>query len=372
MADGAGESFFRELLKKMVEVGASDLHLKSGLPPIVRHHDQLRILSRNLSPVNPAQIAAVCLDIIPENLRPIFAEGREIDLAYGLNGVGRFRLNIFRHRSQIGIVARFIPFEIKGLEELGLPAILKKVALQPRGLILVTGPAGSGKSTTMASMLNEWNQNKGGHIITIEDPVEFLIRDRKAIVTQREIGIDTESFRTGLKYALRQDPDVIMIGELRDRESVEAALNAAETGHLVMATLHTRDSVESMARILGVFPAEAHAQIRTQLANSLSAIVSQRLVPKISVDEKSGGLTVAAEILLNTSRVRECLLDPEKTPQLREALDAGAVHGMQSFDQALMNLLENNIISRETALENASMPTDFELRLRGVRTSSDA
>ncbi len=370
MTSGAGEDLFKELLKKMVEVGASDLHLKAGLPPVVRHHSSLRLLSRTHVALSASQIVAICMDIIPENLRAPFAEGREIDLAYGYSGVGRFRLNIFRHRSQVGIISRFIPFEIKTLEDLGLPPACKELALRPRGLVLVTGPAGSGKSTTVAAMLNEWNRSRGGHIITIEDPIEFLIRDRKSIVTQREIGIDTESFHTGLKFALRQDPDVIMIGELRDRESVEVALNASETGHLVLATLHTRDAAETMGRVLGVFPPDAQPQIRQQLASVLSGIISQRLIPKKQVDGADTGLCLAAEVLVNSSRVKEILLDPTKSALLKDAIENGAQHGMQSFDQALMKLMEAGLINKDTALENASSASDFELKTRGIRQSA--
>ncbi len=372
MAKGVGETFFRDLLKKMVEAGASDLHLKTGLPPIARHRGNLRLLSRNLPAVSASQITAVCMDIIPEFLRPQFSEGKEIDLAYGLEGVGRFRLNIFRHRSQVGVIARFIPFEIRSIDDLGLPTILKKVALQPWGLILITGVAGAGKSTTLAAMLNEWNLSRGGHIITIEDPIEFLIRDRKSIVTQREIGIDTENFTTGLKYALRQDPDVIMIGELRDRETTQTALNAAETGHLVLATLHTKDAVETVNRVMGIFPIEAQSQIRTQFSAVLAGIISQRLLPKIAPEgHAEGALVPAVEVMINTGRIRECLSDPVKMELVRDQIEQGAQYGMQSFDQSIMELFDKNLISRETALQYASSPTNFELKLRGIRQSSE-
>jgi len=374
MAKGVGESFFRELLQRMVDAGASDLHLKTGLPPIVRHKGSLRILSRSMPPVGAAQIVAVCMEIIPEHLKPQFSVGKEIDLAYGVTGVGRFRLNIFRHRSQVGIIARFIPFEIKSFDQLGLPEVLKSIAVQPWGLVLITGHAGAGKSTTLAAMLNEWNSTRGGHIITIEDPIEFLIRDRKSIITQREIGIDTENFESGLKYALRQDPDVIMIGELRDRETIQTGINAAETGHLVLATLHTKNASETLQRVLGVFPPDQQSQVRVQFAAVLAAIISQRLLPKHVPEETNqvGDLVPAVEVLINTGRIKDCLLDPQKFALVEEQIEQGAQYGMLTFDQSIMQLFEKNLISRETALQFASNPSDFELRLRGIRKSSES
>lgn len=364
------EANFQEWLKKVVEVGASDIHLKTGIPPVVRFNDELRLLSRTLAPLTSEDIRTICKVIVPDRLKGDFNAGREIDMAYSLSGVGRFRLNLFRHRGQIGVVGRLIPFEIKSLDELGLPEILKKLGTLPRGLVLVTGTAGSGKSTTLAALLNEWNQTRSGHIITIEDPIEYLIRDRKAIITQREVGLDTDSFSSGLRSALRQDPDVIMIGEMRDQETIKTALNAAETGHLVVSTLHTKDALETVNRIIGVFDGEMQQQIRFQLSGALAAVISQRLVQKTNSND-AGGTTVVTEVMVNTARIQDCLRDPKRIEEIRDAIDQGAEYGMHSFDQSLMSLLEKGVITRDIAMRNASNPINFELRLRGIRQSHE-
>ena len=366
--DPAVDTRFQEILRKSVEIGASDIHIKTGLPPVVRVNDDLRLLSRKIPALGMEEVKKLVEDILPARLRPQYVAGREIDMAYSFSGVGRFRLNIYRYRSQIGIVARYIPFEVRSFDQLQLPAALKKISQLERGLILVTGAAGNGKSTTLAAFLNEWNQTRGGHIITIEDPVEYLVRDRKSIITQREVGLDTESFGSGLKNALRQDPDVIMIGELRDRETIQTALSAAESGHLVLSTLHTKDSMETVSRIIGVFEPEVEREIRHQFSSSLAAIISQRLVSL--APDASGrvpGRFPAIEILINTPRIRDLLRDGTKNDQIREAIEAGVdLYGMQSFDQHLMALFRKNMITRETAIRNASNPADFELRLRGI------
>ncbi len=373
MDKSEAEVQFQELLKKTVEAGASDLHLKMGIPPVVRIHDELRLLSRQIQPIQVDEMRALVKAIVPERLKPELNAGKEVDMAYSLSGVGRFRINIFRHRGQIGLVGRLIPFEIKTLDELGLPAVVTKLASQSRGLILVTGTAGSGKSTTLASMLNEWNRTRSGHIITIEDPIEYLIRDRKAIITQREVGLDTDSFGSGLRSALRQDPDALMIGEMRDLETIQAALNAAETGHLVLSTLHTKDAVETVNRVVGVFPPEAQSHVRFQLSAALTAVISQRLVPKIGPNGEPAGLCVACEILVNTPRVQTCLRDPSKTDELREALEQGEeTYGMRTFDKSLMLLLEKGMITKDTAVRHASNPANFELKLKGVRQSFES
>ncbi len=359
---------FESLLKNAVGVGASDLHLKIGLPALVRYRDEIRVLSKSKETLNKQQIEEMISAILPQRLRSSFESGKEIDFAYSFSGVGRFRLNIYLHRGQHAMAIRFIPFEIKSIEDLGLPIILKKIALKKRGLVLITGPAGSGKSSTLASMIDERNKTESGHIITIEDPVEFLIRDRKSIVTQREIGIDTESFQSGIKNSLRQDPDVVMIGEMRDRESIEQALSAAETGHLVLSTLHTRDAAETVSRILGIFPSESRDQIRWQLSSCLEAIVSQRLVPILDRSQKKTNV-VATELLLGTPRIKECLEDPRKLGALYEAIEKGSAYGMHSFDQSLMRLYQEGLIKRDQAVENATRPADMELKLRGINPS---
>jgi twitching motility protein PilT len=359
---GAPVARFEDVLRRSVELGASDIHIKTGLPPIVRIHDVLQLLSKKEPSLTSTEIFAIAQAVVPARLQSALLGGQEIDMAYSLSGVGRFRLNVFRHRSQVGIICRFIPFNIRSVEELGLPSVLKRIAVQPRGLVLVTGPAGSGKTTTLAALLNEWNTSRGGHIVTIEDPIECLIRDRKAVITQREVGIDTEDFQSGLKNALRQDPDVIMIGEIRDRDTLQAALNAAETGHLVMSTLHTRDAAETVSRVVSLFEPGQQQQVRIQLAAVLTAVVSQRLLPR----DGSRGLAAVVEILVNTARVRDCILDSSRHAEIHEAIAEGDNYGMQTFDQCLMEMLKQKAISREVAVRNSSRPSDFELRLRGV------
>jgi twitching motility protein PilT len=369
----AGLTYFYEILRKGVESQASDIHLKVGLPPIVRVNDELRLLTRKMNPLSEDEINSFCQDLVPPHSLSALVEGREIDMAVSLPGVGRFRLNLYRTRDSRAIVARFIPVQIRSIEELKLPSVLRKLATQTRGLVLVTGNTGSGKSTTLAAMINEWNQARGGHIVTVEDPIEYVFKDKKSIVTQREVGLDTQSFAQGLKSALRQDPDVIMIGELRDRETIQTALSAAETGHLVLSTLHTKDSVETINRVLGVFDHGSQREIRMQFAASLIGIVSQRLIPT-KPDPKTGqseSLVPAVEILMNTPRVKSCLLDPQKMDGIIDSIEQGSdTYGSQSFDQHIMYLLKNNVISKESALQFASNPSDFELRLRGIYSSS--
>ena len=369
MANTELPELFLKILKLAVDMGASDVHLKVGLPPIVRLGDRLKLLSKDIAPLGADMVDAVCRVIVPEHLQPDMNSGREVDVAYGVSGLGRFRINIFRQRSQVGMICRVIPFTVKTLDELGLPVALKKVVMKPQGLILVTGATGSGKSTTMAAMIQEWNMGGGGHIITIEDPIEFLIRDRKAILTQREVGIDTESFQTGLKFALRQDPDIIMVGEIRDWETLRTCLSAAETGHLVFTTLHTKNTSETINRILGMAPPEAQNQVRMQLAAALNAVISQRIVTTVARKEKNQtapGRVAAVEILINTPRVQECIINPEKTGEILDCMEAGEDLGMQTFDAHLLRLLRSGEISEEVALAAASNPADFELKLRGV------
>jgi twitching motility protein PilT len=367
----AAEEMFGEILRRMVESGSSDLHLKTGLPPVVRLNDELRVLSRKYPSLSLEDLDGICQAVMPKHLRDLYQNGQEVDLSYSIAGLGRFRLNIYRYRGNIGIVARHIPLVIRSLESLGLPSVVQKFAVQPRGLLLITGITGSGKSTSVAACLNEWNQHRSGHIVTIEDPIEYVLADKKSIITQREVGIDTESFAIGLRNALRQDPDVIMIGELRDKETIQTALAAAETGHLVISTLHTKDAIETINRIIGVFEPEAQNEVRLQFSACLSAIVSQRLLAK-DTQKNRAGLVVAAEVLVNTPFVKSCLLDPTKTDQLRQAMEQGLdTYGMQTFDQSLMQLFKRGLISREVAVENATSPSDFDLRLRGIRTQDE-
>jgi len=369
------EKRFQKLLTQAVAVGASDIHFKMGLPPIVRVAGRLRLLSSDLEALKPEDVLNFSKVVLPNSFQNQFNRGEELDLSYSLSGVGRFRLNLFKHRGQRAIICRFIPFKIQSIEELNLPSVLKKIPLLSRGLVLVTGSAGSGKSTTLAAMLNERNQKTGGHIVTIEDPIEYLIRDKKAIITQREVGIDTVSFSAGLKNILRQDPDVIMIGEMRDRETVQTALMAAETGHLVMSTLHTNNAAETIQRIIGIFEHKDQETIRMQFAAVFAAVISQRLVPTVDENDpaKDSKTTVipATEILVNTGRVHDYLVNPNKMGQITQAMEQGSSFGMHTFDQDLMRLYSERKITKNTALKFCSNPNNFELRLRGIKASGD-
>jgi twitching motility protein PilT len=298
-----------------------------------------------------------------------FKRSNEIDIAYSVPGLGRFRVNLFQQRGTIGMVFRLIPVKILTLEELNLPKVLESMSLKPRGLILVTGTTGSGKSTTLAAMLHHVNKHRTAHIITVEDPIEYLHRDVKSIVNQREVGSDTLSFGAALKSALRQDPDVIMVGEMRDFETIETALVAAETGHMVMSTVHTVDATETINRIISVFPPYQQKQIRLQLAGVLQGIVSMRLVPRS--DEK--GRVPATEVLIATNRVKECIVDKDRTHELADVIASGYTqYGMQSFDQALMMLFKKNLITYEEALRQSTRPDDFALKVKGIDATDEA
>ena len=307
--------------------------------------------------------------IMNEYQRDKFKNSNEVDLAYGVPGLGRFRVNVFQQRGTLGAVLRVIPFKVMTVRDLLLPPVLESIALEERGLILVTGTTGSGKSTTLAAMIDHINANETDHIMTIEDPIEFLIRDKRSIVNQREVGVDTISFSQALKSALRQDPDVILVGEMRDLETIETALTAAETGHLVMSTLHTLDATETINRIVSVFPPYQQKQVRLQLASVLKAVISQRLVPR--ADGK--GRVAAVEVLKNTARVRELIEDKDRTKEIPDAIAQGhQSYGTQSFDQSLMSLVRQSIITYEEAHRQATNPDDFALRFSGISATSDA
>ena len=356
-----------EILKIALKGGASDIHLKSGLPPIFRVDGALVPL-KNAERLLPEQLEHITRSIMNPVQKERFETARECDLAYGIPGLGRFRVNVFQQRGTIGIVFRVIPFGVKTIEQLHLPRVVEGVAGEQRGLILVTGTTGSGKSTTLAAMIEHINSNRTCHIMTIEDPIEFLIRDRRSIVNQREIGVDTQSFANALRAALRQDPDVILVGEMRDFETIETALLAAETGHLVLSTLHTLDATETINRIISVFPPYQQKQVRLQLTSILRAVISQRLVPR--ADGK--GRVPALEVLVSTARVRECIADKDRTKELHDAIAKGfTTYGMQTFDQSLMHLVKQNLVTYEEALKHVSNPDDFALRFRGVASTSD-
>jgi twitching motility protein PilT len=356
-----------EILKIAIKTGASDIHMKSGLPPIFRVDGALAPL-KNAERLLPDEVQRMALSIMNPVQKERFENVREADLAYGIPGLGRFRVNVFQQRGTMGVVFRVIPFSVRSVEQLHLPKVVESIAMEQRGLVLVTGTTGSGKSTTLAGMIDHINSNRTCHIITIEDPIEFLIRDRRSIVNQREIGVDTQTFADALRAALRQDPDVILVGEMRDFETIETAITAAETGHLVMSTLHTLDATETINRIISVFPPYQQKQVRLQLSAILRAVISQRLVPR--ADGK--GRVPALEVLISTARTRECIADKERTKELHDAISKGfTTYGMQTFDQSLMHLVKQELITYDEALKHVSNPDDFALRFRGIDSTSD-
>lgn len=355
------------LLKKVSQMKASDLHIKAGNPPVVRINGALHVL-KDEPKLTPDDTSAIASSVLKEVHKAQFKKDREIDLSYSVKGLGRFRCNCFVQRGTIGIVFRVIPLKILSIEELQLPVVLKKIAMEPRGLILVTGTTGSGKSTSLASMIDYINDNKTDNIITIEDPVEFLHRDKNSIISQRELGSDTVTFAKALRAALRQDPDVILVGEMRDFETIQTALTAAETGHLVLSTLHTGDAVETVNRIISVFPPYQHKQVRTQLASVLRAIISMRLVPRAD----GGGRVPAVEVLVATATIKSCIEEADKTKLIHDYIEEGvSQYGMQTFDQSLLSLHQNGLITYEDAISRASNADDFALKLKGVQSTKD-
>lgn len=351
-----------ELLHKLLETGvkhgASDIHFRPGAPPMYRVHKQLVPLKSDpLTPQTTEQVARV---VGGKGLEKIdLNEIQEFDTSYSVPGVARFRVNIYRQRGSLALVMRIIPGEIPSMESLGLPKIIRKIAENERGLILVTGATGSGKSTTLASMIDHINATRMVHILTIEDPIEFLHKNKKASLSQREIGPDTRSYVLGLRAALRQDPDVILVGEMRDQESIDIALKAAETGHLVFSTVHTTDAAKTVGRILGVFPAEEQQAVRQRMADNLMGTISQRLLPR--ADGK--GMAVACEIMICTGTIREIILNPD-TGSLKDAIENSyRQYHMQSFDQHLVALFKHGVITKDTAMRAATSPGDFERNL---------
>jgi twitching motility protein PilT len=357
-----------DLLRIAVERKASDLHLKVGNHPYLRIDGQLVPLNE-LKRLTAEDMLNMAFSMMSNRQKQKFKESAELDLAYGVAGLGRFRVNVFQQRGNVGLVLRVVPTKIRNFEELNLPKVVNKICEERRGLVLVTGTTGSGKSTTLAAMVDRINAIRTDHIITVEDPIEFLHRDKRGIVNQREVEVDTHNFSVALRAALRQDPDVILVGEMRDLETIGTALLAAETGHLVFSTLHTLDAVETIQRIIAVFPPPEQKQIRLQLAGTLKAVVSQRLVRK----SDDVGRVPAVEVLISTSFVRDCIINPDKTRMIREAIAAGtSQYGMQTFDQSLYDLYSQSLITYDEALNNASNPDDFKLRIQGIRSTADA
>ena len=357
-----------DILGMALKSNTSDIHLKAGLPPVFRIDGNLRPLPK--APRLTAEaVRSMCEAIMNDRQRAKFVEVNEVDLAYGVPGLGRFRANVFMQRNSVSAVFRAIPFKIATLDDLLMPQVLKKIANETRGLVLVTGATGSGKSTTLAAMIDYINSNRTGHVVTVEDPIEYLHRDRKCIINQREVGFDTVGFAPALKSALRQDPDVILVGEMRDLETTETALAAAETGHLVLSTLHTIDAPETISRIISMFPPHQQRHVRLQLSNVLKGVISQRLIPRI----EGTGRVAAIEVMISTGRVRELIDDQEKTAHLRDTIANGyTTYGMQTFDQALMDLVKRKVISYDEAIRQSSNPDDFKLKFSGIDSTSDS
>jgi twitching motility protein PilT len=356
----------RSVLEKMIGARASDLHLKAGTAPVVRVDGILYTLEE---PAPSAQeLREACDQLLNDEQRLFFSTHSEIDFAFGVSGLARFRANVFMQRGTPALALRHVPVEVPSIEDLMLPAAVRELAFSPRGLILVTGRTGSGKSTTLAAMIDSINRVTTRNVITVEDPIEFLHRDRMSFIHQREVGLDTRSFHDGLKYVLRQDPDIILVGEIRDLETMSTALMAADTGHLVLSTLHTTDVTQTLQRIMSFYPPHQHDEIRMAIATNLRAVVSQRLIPR----RDGGGRVPAVEIMVSTPTIREYILDPAKVPLIQSAVAEGVTqYGMQTFDQSVFSLLRDEIISEEEALKNCNNPNELALKLKGISATSD-
>ncbi len=356
-----------DLLKIAVDAGASDLHLKVGSYPMMRVRGSL-VPAVEDKRLDHEDVVAMSAAVMSTSQRQRFKEAQEVDLAYSVPGLGRFRCNIFQQRGTVGLVLRVIPMHIRSIDDLGLPDVLKRIAEEERGLVLVTGTTGSGKSTTLAAMVDYINRHRCTHVMTVEDPIEFLHRDQKSIVNQREVSVDTRSFAQALRSALRQDPDVILVGEMRDFETIETGLLAAETGHLVFSTLHTLDATETINRIIAVFPPHQQKQVRLQLASVLRAVVSQRLMPRADGD----GRAPAVEVMISTPFIRDCIVDKDKTHLIHGAIAQGtSQYGMQTFDQSIFGLYQSGLVSYEEALRWASNVDEFKLKVQGISTTSE-
>jgi twitching motility protein PilT len=356
-----------DLLKMAVERKASDLHLKVGAFPVLRVDGQLKPMNE-MRRLLQEDTMAMAFSIMTARQKEKFKTDFEIDTSYQVPTLGRFRCSIFQQRGTVGLVLRVIPTRILTLRELLLPPVLERICMEQRGLVLCTGTTGSGKTTTLAGMVDHINSNRNEHIMTVEDPIEYLHRDKRSIVNQRELDVDTRAFSVALRSAMRQDPDVILVGEMRDAETIETALTAAETGHLVLSTLHTLDATETINRIITVFPPHQHRQIRLQLGAVLKAVISLRLMPRAD----GLGRVPAVEVLVATEYVRECIENKEKTKYIKDAIKAGtSQYGMQSFDQSLYQLYKSGLITLEEAMKRATNPNEFRLKIQGIQSTSD-
>ena len=356
----------KPLLEQMVKDDASDLHLKAGAPAILRVDGKL--IPANEKTLSPDHLKKIAIQLMTEDQQRRFQRDKELDFSIGVQGLCRFRVNAYMQRGSIAIAMRTVPLSVKHIDELNLPPILKDLSMKPRGLILCTGTTGSGKSTTLAAMIEHINGTVAKNIITIEDPIEFVFRDVKSMINQRELGTDTHSFASALKHVLRQDPDVILIGEIRDKATIDTGIKAADTGHLVMATLHTMNATETINRIISFYPTHQQQHIRVLLATTLSGVVCLRLMPR--ADGK--GRIPAVEIMISTPTIREYLLDPVKTMLIPSAIEEGmGQYNMQSFDQSVMRLYVDGMISYDSAIENVTNPDEFNLRLRGIEATAD-
>jgi twitching motility protein PilT len=370
MQAGAGQSAaeFQEAVQRIIQAavqrGASDLHIKAG--DVFRARLNGSLVPFTKQRLTPDQTRAIAMQLMPNDRdRARVDDIQDYDCSWGIPGVGRFRVNILRQRGSFMVVMRVIPFEIPTFEQLGLPAVLSRIASEERGLILVTGVTGSGKSSTQAAMIGYMNQHMRRHVVTLENPIEFLHRDLNCSITQREVGMDTDSFRVGLRAALRQDPDVILIGEMRDTESIDIALKSAETGHLVISTVHTKDAASTISRLVATFPPDEQHTVRLRLAESLQAVVSQRLLP--SKDGK--GRVLAAEVMVVSGTIRDCIAEPERLAEIREHIaDGRTTYGMQTFDQCLMDLVQADKVSFDVAKAAATNPSDFDLKMNMLST----
>jgi len=356
----------RQMLVEMLSKSASDLHLRVGIKPTLRIDGILTAI--NTPPMNKDDMGDVLNQILTPDQQKRFLARNEMDLALSVAKLGRFRINLFRQRGTPGIAIRAVNTNVPTFEELNLPPAVQKISEKRRGLVIVTGTTGSGKSTTLASMIEHVNTSRKDNILTVEDPIEYIYRDKDCIISQREVGGDTPSFGSALRHAFRQDPDTIMIGEIRDADTMATSLSAADTGHFVLTTLHTMNAIETISRIISFFPPHQHQQIRLLLAGTLQAIICQRLL----VRSDRPGRVPAVEVLVSTGAIRECLINPEKTMDIIDLIESGSIqYGMQSFDQSIMKLYRQGVISYEEAMKQASNPEDFDLRLKGITGASD-